>query len=152
MKIPFGSKPPSCQMFQILLQDVHWSKINIHVLFLWKIHENTKVLENILEKYFEKKPCRIKTTLPPFLFGSSSWCVIIAFYAISSKRKYWKIPKNTRKYTDFLRLEVTLPAFCWSPFLIWFHCILLLCKQTQILENTGKYRKFFWKVTEKKTL
>ena len=59
-----GSKPPSRQMFQILLQDC--TLIKNMFCSIWKNHEKTKKLEHILFKNTLKNFVGSKTTLPPF--------------------------------------------------------------------------------------
>ena len=138
-KQPWGSKPPSRQMFQILLQECTLINNNRHVLFFWKKkHENTQNTWNIIETYFKKKPVAWKH--PPAFFCSYSWCVIIACYSCSSKSKYWQMsgkqPEKTP--TKPSRLETTLPAL----FLVPIHDLLSL--HFYFCSSKNKY----WKIPE----
>ena len=152
MKKPFGSKPPSCQMFQILLQDVHWSKINIQVLFLWKIHENTKVLENILEIISKKNPVWLK---PPsrlsFLVPIHDVLSLhfMIFQAKANIGKYRRILENTPIFCGWKSpSRLSVGPHSWFGFIAFYYCASKH-KYWKIPGNTGK---IFWKVTEKKTL
>ena len=150
MKKPFGSKPPSCQMFQILLQDVHWSKINIHVLFLWKVHENTKVLENILEIISKKNPVWLKPPSRLSFLVPIHDVLSLHFMLIQAKAnigKYRKILENT---PICYSARSHPPGFLLVPIpdLVSLHFIIVQAKTNT--GNTGKYRKHIWKITEKR--
>ena len=142
LKNHFGSKPPSGQMFQILLQECTLIKINKHGLFSGKklkIQKYLKILENSAKKH-----CRLET------FGSYSWRVIIAFFFFQSISKYWKTYQKKRKKTqnkNRLGSKTTLPALFLVPIndLLSLHVILF--KQKHILENTRKYRNKYWRNT-----
>ena len=61
-KKPLRSKPPSRQMFQIVVQECTLIKINKHVFFLWtkwRIHKNQNIWKYV------RKTIRLETTLPP---------------------------------------------------------------------------------------
>ena len=144
-KNPVGSKPPSRQMFQILLQEctlirkkqkcfVILGKNVTNTIHTWNIIENSS--KNLVGS---KTPSRLFSYL---------WCVIIAFYSLSSEKqiseKYQKIHEQKNENT-FLGLKPPSRLYFWLLYMICDHCILFLFRQKQILVNSGRTDKTFGK-------
>ena len=83
---------------------------------------------------------------PPSRLFSYLWCVIIAFYSLSSEKqiseKYQKIHEQKTENT-FLGLKPPSRLYFWLLYMICDHCILFLFRQKQILVNSGRTDKTF---------
>ena len=113
------------------------------MLFFWK--KVTWTIQKYLTHTWKilRKNLSARNHPPAFSLGSYSWCVIIAFYSFSSKNKYWKIPEKKRKIQRKHLLGSKLPSRLdlWFLFMVCYPCMLFLCRQQTVLENTGQYQE-----------
>ena len=97
-------------MFQIILQECKLINNKQTGFVILK-----KNIETYLKKYFEKKPCRLETTFPPFLVPIHD-VLSLQFILFHATTKYWKsignIPETYWKTypKKHFRLETALPA------------------------------------------
>ena len=93
-------------------------------------------------KYF-KKNLSARNHPPAFSLGSYSWCVIIAFYSFFKQKQ---ILENTGKNGKIQRkhlLGSKIPSRLdlWFLFMVCYLCMLFLCRQQTVLDNTGQYQE-----------
>ena len=92
---------------------------------------------------------KVVSSLQCFLFSSFFFHSVFSIFFKQKQilEKYRnKYRKHIRKKT--FRLETTLPAKNWFPFMNCYYCIFF--KQKQTLEKTGKYRTNIGNHTRKK--